>query len=66
MSRWLIGFGAMAVAGVLIYVFMSYRVSEREAQCRERCAAKGLKAYVYTPPGGGGRRVGQDNCECTR
>jgi len=65
MSRWLLGFGAIAVAGVLIYVFMSYRLSEREAQCRDRCAAKGSTAYVYTPPNGG-RRVSQDNCECTR
>lgn len=66
MSRWLAGFAAFAVMGVVIYVFMAYRVDEREAQCRDRCAAKGSKSYRYTPPGTGGRRVGLDNCECTR
>ena len=66
MSRWLAGFAAFAVMGAVIYVFMAYRVDEREAQCRDRCAAKGSKTYVYTPPTGMGRRVGLDDCQCTR
>jgi hypothetical protein len=60
MTRWVVGLCALAAAAVLIYLYMGYHVTQREARCGERCAAKGAKAYVYTPPG----RRQADNCEC--
>jgi hypothetical protein len=62
MTRWAVGLGAVGAAALLIYMYMDYHVSEREAQCGQRCAAKGAKAYVYTPPA----RRRADNCECIR
>ena len=66
MTRWMVVVGGIALISTLIYVFMAYRVSEREAECKERCAASGAKTYSYTAPATAGRRVGLDSCECIR
>jgi hypothetical protein len=66
MSRWLLGVGALAIAGGLIFLFLSYRLAEREAQCRERCAAAGARTYAYTAPRSARRMGDPERCECIR